>query len=107
MVEEVRQLATEGFKQVTLLGQNVNSYKHEEGDFADLIEAVSRVEGIEHIRFMSPHPKDFPEKLLKVITENPKVCKHVHLPLQSSNSRILDLMNRTYLYTRRVSSPRG
>lgn len=96
VVEEVRRLAEEGFKQVTLLGQNVNSYRYEEADFADLIEQVSRVEGIERIRFTSPHPKDFPEKLLKVVAENPKACKHIHLPLQSGNDRVLDLMNRTY-----------
>jgi tRNA-2-methylthio-N6-dimethylallyladenosine synthase len=96
IVEEVRRLADDGFKQVTLLGQNVNSYRHEEADFADLIEAVSRVNGIERIRFTSPHPKDFPEKLLKVVAENPKACKHIHLPLQSGNDRVLDMMNRTY-----------
>ena len=96
IVEEVRRLAGEGFKQVTLLGQNVNSYRYEEADFADLIDQVSRVEGIERIRFTSPHPKDFPEKLLKVVAENPKACKHIHLPMQSGNDRVLDMMNRTY-----------
>lgn len=96
IVEEVKKLADEGFKQITLLGQNVNSYRHEEADFADLIEACSRVEGIKRIRFTSPHPKDFPEKLLKVVTENPKACKHIHLPAQSGNDRVLDMMNRTY-----------
>ncbi len=96
VVEETRQLASEGFKQVTLLGQNVNSYYAEDKDFADLLEAVSGVEGIERIRFTSPHPKDFPDKLLDVVARNPKVCKHIHLPAQSGNNRILDLMNRTY-----------
>jgi tRNA-2-methylthio-N6-dimethylallyladenosine synthase len=96
VVEEVKRLTGEGFKQVTLLGQNVNSYNDGERDFADLIEAVSRVNGIERIRFTSPHPKDFPDKLLQVIADNPKACKSVHLPLQSGNNRILDLMNRTY-----------
>ena len=101
IVEEVQQLAGRGFKQVTLLGQNVNSYCYEKApasaaDFADLLEAVSRVEGIKRIRFTSPHPKDFPEKLLNVVAGNPKVCKHIHLPLQAGNDRILDLMNRTY-----------
>lgn len=93
---EAQRLASEGFKQVTLLGQNVNSYKHEDKDFAYLLEKVSGVEGIERIRFTSPHPKDFPDSLLKVIVENPKVCKHIHLPLQSGNDRILEAMNRTY-----------
>ena len=93
---EVEKLAYQGFKQVTLLGQNVNSYKYESYDFAALMEMVSEVQSIERIRFTSPHPKDFPDRLLSVIAENPKVCKHIHLPLQAGNNRILDLMNRTY-----------
>lgn len=96
VVEEVRRLADEGFKQVTLLGQNVNSYRHEESDFATLLEEVSKVKGIERIRFTSPHPKDFPDRLLNVVVNNPKVCKHVHLPLQAGNNRILEMMDRTY-----------
>lgn len=96
VVNEVRKLAERGFKQVTLLGQNVNSYKSGNYDFADLIDMVSEVDGIKRIRFTSPHPKDFPLKLLKVVAENEKACKHIHLPLQSGNSRVLDLMNRTY-----------
>lgn len=118
VVEEVQKLAQEGFKQVTLLGQNVNSYyypfskkmdnsnpcvpffpegeKRQGYDFADLLEAVSKVEAIERIRFTSPHPKDFPQKLLQTIASNPKVCKHIHLPLQAGNNRILELMDRTY-----------
>ncbi len=96
VVDEVRQLAQEGFRQVTLLGQNVNSYRYEDKDFAYLLERVSTVDGIERIRFTSPHPKDFPDNLLKVIAENPKVCKQIHLPLQAGNDRILEMMNRTY-----------
>ncbi len=122
VVEETKRLAGEGFKQVTLLGQNVNSYycpflekmdnsnprdlvstkgRNQRGvtsgaDFADLLEAVSKVEGIERVRFTSPHPKDFPDKLLTVVASNPKVCKHIHLPLQAGNDRILTLMDRTY-----------
>jgi tRNA-2-methylthio-N6-dimethylallyladenosine synthase len=96
VVKEVKQLADNGFQQVTLLGQNVNSYNCEGKDFADLIEAVSKVDGIQRVRFTSPHPKDFPDKLLDVITNNPKACKHIHLPLQSGNDRVLELMNRTY-----------
>jgi len=96
VLDEVKRLADEGFKQVTLLGQNVNSYRHETADFADLLNAVSKVNGIERIRFTSPHPKDFPEDLLKTIAGNPKVCKHIHLPAQSGNNRILELMDRTY-----------
>jgi tRNA-2-methylthio-N6-dimethylallyladenosine synthase len=96
VLAEVQRLAAEGFKQVTLLGQNVNSYAHDGADFADLLETISYVEGIERIRFTSPHPKDFPDKLLNVMAQNPKVCKHVHLPLQAGSNRILELMNRTY-----------
>ena len=96
VVAEVRMLAEEGFKQVTFLGQNVNSYKYEGTDFADLLDAASRVDGIERIRFTSPHPKDFPDKLLKLIAENPRLCKHIHLPLQAGHNRILEMMNRTY-----------
>lgn len=96
IVEEVARLTADGFRQVTLLGQNVNSYHCDGRDFADLLEAISLVNGLKRIRFTSPHPKDFPDKLLDVVAHNPKVCKQVHLPLQSGNNRILDLMNRTY-----------
>lgn len=96
VVDEAKRLADDGFKQITLLGQNVNSYRHDEHDFADLMQAVSRVNGIERIRFTSPHPKDFPDKFLDVMADNPKICKQIHLPLQSGSDRILDLMNRTY-----------
>ncbi len=96
VIEEVEGLAAQGFKQVTLLGQNVNSYRHEEGDFADLMDAVSRVKGIERIRFTSPHPKDFPDKFIALMRDNPKICKQMHMPLQAGNNRILDVMNRTY-----------
>ncbi len=96
IIEEVKLLAGEGFKQVTLLGQNVNSYNDGQADFADLLDAVSGVNGIRRIRFTSPHPKDFPDKLLDVVAQNPKVCKQIHLPLQAGNNRILDVMNRNY-----------
>lgn len=96
VVDEARRLAGEGYRQITLLGQNVNSYRYEDESFADLLSAVSEVEGIERIRFTSPHPKDFPRPLLKVIAENDKVCKQIHLPLQAGNTRVLEMMNRTY-----------
>jgi tRNA-2-methylthio-N6-dimethylallyladenosine synthase len=99
IVEEVKKLADSGFRQVTLLGQNVNSYQFENYDFADLIEQVSKVNSIERIRFTSPHPKDFPAKLIDVVANNEKACKHIHLPLQAGNDRILELMNRTYTQT--------
>jgi tRNA-2-methylthio-N6-dimethylallyladenosine synthase len=96
VTEEVRRLADEGFRQVTLLGQNVNSYRSNGHDFADLLEMVSSVAGIERIRFTSPHPKDFPRRLLEVINANPKVCRHIHLPLQAGSDRVLEMMSRTY-----------
>jgi len=96
VVDEVRRLVTEGFKQVTLLGQNVNSYRYDNHDFAYLMDEVSHIKGIERIRFTSPHPKDFPERLLDLMAVNPKICKHIHLPLQAGNNRVLDMMNRTY-----------
>jgi tRNA-2-methylthio-N6-dimethylallyladenosine synthase len=96
IVEEVQRLADEGFKQVTLLGQNVNSYKYEDYDFAYLMEEVSKVKGIERIRFTSPHPKDYPDRFLDVMADNPKVCKSIHIPLQAGNNRILQLMDRSY-----------
>ena len=96
ILDEVRRLVGEGFQQVTLLGQNVNSYHHDGKDFAALLDAVSRIHGIRRIRFTSPHPKDFPDSLIKVVGENPKICKHIHLPLQAGNDRVLGLMNRHY-----------
>jgi len=96
VLEETRNIAAQGFKQVTLLGQNVNSYQSGEWDFARLITAVADVPGIERVRFTSPHPKDFPPALLEAVAFHPKICKHIHLPVQSGNDRILDMMNRTY-----------
>lgn len=96
IVEEIKQLAEKGYKQITLLGQNVNSYKYENYDFADLMEMASQVDGIERIRFTSPHPKDFPEKFLQLMAANEKICKQIHLPLQAGNTRVLEMMNRTY-----------
>jgi tRNA-2-methylthio-N6-dimethylallyladenosine synthase len=96
VVDEVKRLVDEGFKQVTLLGQNVNSYRSGDYYFADLIEMVSAVNGLKRIRFTSPHPKDFPEKLIEVVANNSKACKHIHIPLQAGNSRVLEMMNRTY-----------
>jgi tRNA-2-methylthio-N6-dimethylallyladenosine synthase len=96
VIEEVKKLAELGYVQITLLGQNVNSYRYENYEFADLLEMVGKVAEIRRIRFMSPHPKDFPERLIEVVAGNAKACKHIHLPAQSGNDRILELMNRTY-----------
>lgn len=96
IVREAQQIAAQGFKQITLLGQNVNSYRHGSWDFARLLGAVANVPGIERVRFTSPHPKDFPPSLLEVVAWHPHVCKHIHLPMQSGSDRILSLMNRSY-----------
>jgi tRNA-2-methylthio-N6-dimethylallyladenosine synthase len=97
LVEEVERLAADGVKEVTLLGQNVNSYGRGVGsDFAELLRACDAVEGIERIRFTSPHPKDMREDVIRAHAELPSLCEHIHLPLQSGSSRILKAMKRTY-----------
>lgn len=96
---EARDAAAGGFRQITLLGQNVNSYRFGKWDFAGLICAVADTRGIDRVRFTSPHPKDFPPALIEAIATHPKICKHIHLPLQAGSDRILDLMGRTYTGT--------
>ncbi len=105
IINEVRELADKGYKEITLLGQNVNSYMRNEvlenenekiTSFAKLLYAVNKIKGIERIRFISPHPKDFTEDVIDAIKKCDKVCKLIHLPLQSGNSRVLKEMNRKY-----------
>jgi tRNA-2-methylthio-N6-dimethylallyladenosine synthase len=96
VVDETKKLISEGYSQVTLLGQNVNSYKHDGKTFADLMQAVADVPGIRRVRFTSPHPKDFPDDLLDAIASHPNICKHIHLPLQAGSDRILGLMRRLH-----------
>ncbi|MBS4023467.1 MAG: tRNA (N6-isopentenyl adenosine(37)-C2)-methylthiotransferase MiaB [Dethiobacter sp.] len=99
IVAEVSSLAAKGFREVTLLGQNVNSYGKdldELVDFASLLHRVDTETEIDRVRFMTSHPRDFNEKLAKVIAEGRSVCEHVHLPIQSGSNRILELMNRGY-----------
>jgi len=93
--EEVCGLAEKGFKEITLLGQNVNSYNRDV-DFPGLLRKISAIEGLERIRFVTSHPRDLSDGLISCIKELPKVCEHIHLPLQSGSSRILKLMNRGY-----------
>ena len=96
ILEEAHALAAQGYKQITLLGQNVNSYRSEDVTFAKLLSDVAGVPGIERVRFTSPHPKDFPPALIEVVAHHPNVCRQIHLPLQSGSDRILDLMGRSY-----------
>ena len=94
---EVAELADKGYKEVTLLGQNVNSYKSDV-DFPGLLKKLDRVGGIERIRFITSHPRDLSDELIKAMSELPKLCEHIHLPIQSGSSNILRLMNRGYTY---------
>ena len=115
IVAEVASLAADAVKEVTLLGQNVNSWGRDlapglRTEFGELLRAVDAVPGIERVRFTSPHPKDFREPVIAAMAECPSVCEHVHLPLQSGSSRVLKAMRRTYdrdRYVRLVERLRG
>ncbi|MGI6567240.1 MAG: tRNA (N6-isopentenyl adenosine(37)-C2)-methylthiotransferase MiaB [Firmicutes bacterium] len=99
IVEEVQSLANGGVKEVTLLGQNVNSYGKDlqsDADFADLLEMVNQVPGIEWIRFTTSHPKDISDKLIRQLGRLEKVCEHLHLPVQAGSNNVLQRMNRRY-----------
>ncbi|MCR5590387.1 MAG: tRNA (N6-isopentenyl adenosine(37)-C2)-methylthiotransferase MiaB [Lachnospiraceae bacterium] len=99
IIDEIKRLADDGVKEVMLLGQNVNSYGRglsEDINFARLLEKVEEVSGISRIRFMTSHPKDLSDDLIDVMAASKKICRHIHLPLQSGSSRILESMNRQY-----------
>lgn len=96
VVDEVRTLAERGFKEVTLLGQNVNSYRDGEHDFADLMRSVAAIDGNVRVRFTTSHPQDMSDKLIETIATHENICNYIHLPVQSGSDRILELMNRTY-----------
>ena len=97
ILNEIKDLAKEGYKEITLLGQNVNSYDGGNGyKFANLLQDVEKIEGIELIRFISPHPKDFTDDVIEVIKKSKKICKILHLPLQSGSTEVLRRMNRKY-----------
>ena len=109
IIEEVKELANNGYQEITLLGQNVNSYLRVEKEkqipfeeyegvnsFATLLRAINKIEGIQRIRFVSPHPKDFTDDVIQAIADCEKVCKLIHLPLQSGNTKVLKEMNRKY-----------
>ena len=97
ILNEINELAKQGYKEIMLLGQNVNSYNGGEGyGFAKLLTEINKIEGIERIRFISPHPKDFTNDVIDAIANCNKVCKSVHLPLQSGSTNVLKVMNRKY-----------
>ncbi len=99
VLSEAKQLAHKGYIELTLLGQNVNSYGHDlpgNYTFADLLEELNRIDGLERIRFMTSHPKDLSPKLIEAVQKGEKICEHFHLPVQSGSNRILEKMNRRY-----------
>ena len=96
IVRQAQVAAQEGFKEVTLLGQTVNSYSDGTHDFADLLQMVANVDGIQRVRFTSPHPSDFSDKVIDVMASEEKICRFIHLPVQSGSDPILAAMKRTY-----------
>lgn len=96
IIREIEELAQSGYKEVTLIGQNVNAYKWHEVNFAKLLQLVHEVEGIIRIRFTTSHPRDMTEEIIDTIAQLPKICEHFHLPMQAGSNRILQLMNRGY-----------
>jgi tRNA-2-methylthio-N6-dimethylallyladenosine synthase len=98
VLRQARALAAAGYKEVTLLGQTVNSYRWEDVRFAGLLRAVAAVSGIERVRFTSPYPIDFSADVIAALAEEPRLCKHVHLPLQSGSDAVLARMERGYCF---------
>ena len=99
IIDEVQALAQSGCKEVTLLGQNVNSYGKKDGfgyDFADLLKEIDKIDGIERIRFTTSHPKDITDKLIKTVADSKHICEHFHFPFQAGSNKILKAMNRKY-----------
>ena len=99
ILEEIRALASDGCREITLLGQNVNSYGNDLGEkdlFAKLLYDIETVDGIDRVRFMTSHPKDLSDSLIKAMKECSKVCEHLHLPFQAGSNRVLERMNRKY-----------
>jgi len=96
ILREVQELSDQGYKEITLLGQNVNSYKYEDIDFSRLMDETSKVNPEVRFRFSSPHPKDFPEPLLHLIAERPNLCNYIHIPAQAGSDTMLERMRRPY-----------
>ena len=101
LCDDAKRMIAKGVREITLLRQNVNSYRDNDTDFADLIMLLHEIDGLMRIRFTTSHPKDIGDKLIQTITTLPKVCKHIHLPVQSGSSKILGLMNRKYTRDRK------
>jgi len=96
ILREITELSEQGYKEITLLGQNVNSYQYEDIDFTKLMDEASKVNPEIRFRFSSPHPKDFPEPLLHLIAERPNLCNYIHIPAQSGSTTMLERMRRPY-----------
>ena len=96
IVQEAAHAVSDGFIEVTLLGQNVNSYHHEGQKFHELLDAVAQIKGLKRIRYTSPHPEDMTQDVLNVMAKYDNICNYVHLPLQAGNDEVLNRMNRTY-----------
>lgn len=96
IVSEIKDLISQGYKEITLLGQNVDSYRYENDCFADLLEEVANLSGKFRLRFMSSHPKDFNQRVIDIIKNAPNICNSIHLPLQSGSDKVLKDMNRKY-----------
>ena len=96
VVDETIDAVSQGFVEITLLGQNVNSYRTPDGEFPELLKAVAKVKGVKRVRYTSPHPQDIDDALLEVMRDHTNICNHIHLPLQAGSDRILKRMNRTY-----------
>lgn len=96
IVQEAAQAVSDGFIEVTLLGQNVNSYHHEGQKFHELLDSVAQIPGLKRIRYTSPHPEDMTQDVLNIMAKYDNICNYVHLPLQAGNDKVLNRMNRTY-----------
>ena len=107
IISEVNQAVSDGFLEITLLGQNVNSYNNAGRGFHELLDEVAQISGIKRIRYTSPHPQDMNRQVLKVMAKHDTICNYVHLPLQAGNDRVLKRMNRTYTKSEFISLVNG
>src|SRR5690606_15129334 len=96
IVRELDNLVSQGYQEVMLLGQNVNSYRHQGVDFSDLLRLINQVDGLKRVRFMTSHPKDCSDKLIDVVASLEKICTNMHLPVQAGSNRVLRRMKRFY-----------